>query len=215
MMLEAHPALSSTEFENNLFLFFVAGHETTSTALTWELLLLAKYPEIQAKVVAEVDKVLGGKHVDSETLKEFNYMEMFIKEVLRYGSPVAILPSRKAATDVQLDKYTIPANTTVGLAIHAIHHNSEFWPNPEVFDPERFAPNRAIKQHPFAFLPFSLGRRVCIGNNFSLMEQKVVLSLLLQKYTISIAKDIGDFKPDPEALTNQPGDVRIMLTRRK
>jgi len=200
----------------NTFLFFIAGHETTASALSWTLYLLAQHPEIQKRLQEEVDTVLAGKHVTNDNVKELNYMDMVIKEVLRYGSPIAAIVSRKAQEDIQVDKYIIPKDTPIGLGIHAIHHNPEFWPNPEVFDPERFSPTKAIKQHPFAFLPFSLGRRVCIGNTFSLLEQRIFLSTLLQKYTILPPPGgFGEFEPERESIAHVPKTVKISLEKRK
>jgi len=208
-------SFSEEQLENNLFLFFIAGHETTAAALSWALYLLARHPDVQKRVQDELDSVLKGNHVDNDSVKELWYLDMVIKEVLRWGSPIAIIVSRKAQEDIQIDKYVIPKDTPIALGIHAVHHHPEFWPNPEVFDPERFAPNKATKQHPFAFLPFSLGRRVCIGNNFSLLEQKIFLSTLLQKFTISVPPNSPPYIAQRESIAHTPTEVKIILTKRK
>jgi len=214
MMLTAEPPLPQQEVETNIFLFFLAGHETTSSALGWAFYFLARYPDIQSRLQEEVDRVLGGKHAEPHQLKDLVYLDMFIKEVLRYGSPGSVVPTRITAKDVYLDNYFIPKGTPIGVAIHAIHHNPEFWPNPEVFDPERFSPDRIDHQHPFAFLPFSLGKRVCIGNNFSLLEQKVFISMTLQKYSVAKTDDKNSLVLDPLSLTACPASVKITLNRR-
>jgi len=209
-------SLSKRQLETNTFLFFLAGHETTASALNWSIYLLAKYPDIQGRVREELDRVLGGKPVESDQLKDLLYLDMFVKEVMRYGNPVAIIVSRRTVKELYLDNYRIPKGTKIGLAIHAIHRNPEFWPNPDVFDPERFSPAKMSKQHPFAYLPFSLGKRVCIGNNFSLMEQKVFLSLLLQKFIVTDAEEKGKpFCTDPDSLTYTPEKVTVTLTKRE
>jgi len=216
MMLDANPSLSKKQLETNTFLFFIAGHETTASALNWAFYLLAKHPDIQERVRDEVDKVLGGKIVEADQLKDLLYLDMFIKEVMRYGTPIPLLASRAANQDIYLDNHFLPKGTRVGLAIHAIHHNPEFWPNPDVFDPERFNPAKIGKQHPFAFLPFSLGKRVCIGNNFSLMEQKVFLSMLLQRYVVSNGEDPNKpFALDPASIAFTPAEVTVILSPRK
>jgi len=215
MMTDAHSTLSDSEIDDNTFIFFVAGHETTASALNWALYLLARHPDKQAKIQEEVDRLLGGKHVEPTQLKDLVYLDMFVKEVLRYGSPISLSVSRRAESDIYLDKYLIPKGTPTGFGIHAIHHNPDIWPDPEVFDPERFNPGKIGKQHPFAFLPFSLGKRVCIGNNFSLMEQKVFLSMLLQKYTVTKGARDEPFAYDPQALASTPNAVKVILVQRE
>jgi len=215
MMLKADPPLGEKELTTNTFLFFLAGHETTASALSWAFYLLARHPDTQAKIQEEVDRILGGKHVEPHQLKDLVYLDMFVKEVLRYGSPASTLVTRIAQSDTYLGKYLIPKGTPVGIAIHAIHHNPEFWPNPYDFDPERFDPNKIGKQHPFAFLPFSLGKRVCIGNNFSLMEQKIFLSMTLQKYSVAKIDHPKPLELDPVSLASSPAEVRITLVKRE
>jgi cytochrome P450 len=211
MMLGAQ--LTEKEFETNVFLFFVAGHETTAGALSWALFLLAKHQDVQTRVREEVDRVLQGKHATAESLKHLVYLDMFIKEVLRYGTPVSLIISRAAKVDTELDGHFIPKNTPVGVSMYTIHHDPQFWPNPDVFDPERF--RSEAKQYPFSFLPFSLGKRVCIGNNFSLMEQKIFISTLLQQYIITWPNN----KPQPlefesVSLSHSPAKVNICLNKR-
>jgi len=163
---------------------FIAGHETTARALTWGLYLMAEYPEMQKKIRDEVDSVLRGNIPDAESVKPLTYLDMFIKEVMRYKPSVATLVSRITTKDAQVGQYFIPKGTSVGVSIHTIHHLKEFWPEPEKFDPLRFSPERSVGRHPFAYLPFSLGRRNCIGNTFSILEQKIFLSMVVQRFTI-------------------------------
>jgi len=203
------------EYERNMFLFFVAGHETTAGALSWALYLLAKHRDIQERVREEVDRVLQGKHLTAEVMKELTYMEMFIKEVLRYGSPISLLLTRVVDEDTELCGHVIPKGTPVGVGIHAIHHNPEFWKDPYVFNPDRFADES--RQHPFAFLPFSLGKRVCIGNQFSLMEQRIFLCMILQRYVITAPTENynNPIVYDETGIAYAPEKINVMLTKRK
>lgn len=187
MMLDA-PTLTIDEVQANTLFLFVAGHETTAAALCWTLLLLGKHQDIQTRLRDEIERVLRGKHITAETMKELEYMDMFIKEVLRYGSPLGFSLNRITDGEVQLGDCLVPDKTKVGVNIHAIHHNPQFWPEPEVFNPDRFKPGTPI--YPFSYLPFSLGKRTCMGNNFSVIEQKVFLSTILQRFTISNGKPV-------------------------
>jgi len=188
MMLDAQPPLSMEQLESNIFLFFFAGHETTASAFCWALKLLALHPDVQAKARAEVDSVLKGDHPDVENMKGLLYLDQVIKEVLRFGTPVALAPTRVATRDIQIGDVLIPKSTKIGFDMYTIHHNPEFWPNPEIFNPDRFSPD--AKHHPYAYLPFSHGKRNCIGMNFSLLEQRVLLSMVLQKFVISTPDEL-------------------------
>jgi len=112
---------------------------------------------------------------------------MVIKEVMRLKPPAAQIMGRKTTTAMQLGSLHIPEKTAVSLSIYTIHHHPDFWPDPEKFDPDRFSPENSVGRHPFAYLPFSLGKRHCIGQNFSLMEQKAFLAMFLQKYSVEYA----------------------------
>eukprot|EP00026_Physarum_polycephalum_P005903 Phypoly_transcript_05942.p1 GENE.Phypoly_transcript_05942~~Phypoly_transcript_05942.p1 ORF type:complete len:487 (-),score=65.26 Phypoly_transcript_05942:168-1628(-) len=185
-LLAGSDKLTKEQIRDNTFLMFLAGHETTSSALTWALYYLAKYPEIQKRAREEVDAVLNGRLPDAESVKPLAYLDMFIKEVLRHRPPVATIVSRIATKTAQVGPYIVPKDTIIGLSMYTIHHLKEFWPDPDTFDPLRFSPERSEGRHPFAYLPFSLGRRNCIGNKFSLLEQKIFLAMALQRITVSI-----------------------------
>jgi len=192
LLLKGQDQLTNAQLRDNILLLFVAGHDTTANALSWGLYYMAKYPEIQEKVRAEVRKILGDKVPDATNVKDLDYTEMFIKEVLRFRPPVANIGTRRAVADVQIGQYLIPKNTYIGLSIYSVHFLKEFWNEPEKFDPERFSVENSKGRHPFAYIPFSLGRRQCIGNNFSTLEQKIFYAILLQKYSVSISSDCVD-----------------------
>jgi len=177
-------SLSQNELISNLWIFFLAGHETTSTALTSACLCLAKYPDIQEKVYQEIQQTVGNEIPTLEDLSKLKYMECFISEVLRVHPPVPFLPTRVASRDVKVKDQMVPKGTTVGLFISMVHKHPDFWPNPEKFDPDRFLPENKKGRHHYAYVPFSLGPRQCIGNHFSLIEQHLFLTCLLQKFRV-------------------------------
>jgi len=184
-LLAAQDQISKETIRDNIFLMFLAGHETTSTALTWALHFFAIHPEMQKRAQDEVDAHLNGATPGMEEVKSLTYLDMFIKEVMRKRTPVANLLSRKSTADAQVGKYFVPKDSFVSLSIYTIHHLKEFWPDPEKFDPLRFTPENSAGRHPFAYMPFSLGRRNCIGNNFSILEQKIFLAIFLQRFTVT------------------------------
>jgi len=183
--------------------FFLAGHETTATALTWACICLGAYPEIQEKIYREIVEKLGKDKVPTfDDLSKLEYLECFINENLRLNPPVGLLPTRRATEDIRYKEdsinQVIPKDAIIGIFFRAIHTHPDHWENPEKFDPDRFLPDNRKGRHHFAFMPFSLGPRQCIGNNFSLVEQRLFLTRLLQKFEVKLAKHS---KPHP---VNEP-----------
>ncbi|OAC99501.1 CYP509 protein [Mucor lusitanicus CBS 277.49] len=167
------------------------SHDTTAHTLAFCLYNLAKYKDVQRKAREEVLHILGDEPRDvdptMEDLKRMDYMTLIIKENLRRYGPVDKLLSRDAARDIDLNGTLIPQGQKISIDFNAIHMNPKIWHDPEEFIPERFEPNGEHDQHTgFTWLPFSNGSRQCIGMNFSLTEQKVLLSMILRKYEIDI-----------------------------
>jgi len=181
--------MSEWELINNVYLFFLAGHETTASALGWIINYLAKYPEVQEKMRAEILSVVGEGSLTLEHTKQLDYTEMVIKEVMRLRPPAAQIIGRLTTQEVKIGSLVIPPQTSVSVSVYAIHHHPDFWPDPEKFDPERFSPKNCAGRHPYAYLPFSLGKRHCIGLNFSLLEQKAFLAMFMQKYVVEYVQD--------------------------
>ncbi|KAI9490640.1 cytochrome P450 [Zychaea mexicana] len=192
LMLEAEmggdgASLSKEELRHNLGIFFVAGHDTTSNSIAFTMYSLAVHKDIQTKARDEVLRILGDKPADVyptlEDCKQFSYIDMIIKEGLRMYPPANDLLARRVAADVNLGGVMIPQGSMITVDIHALHHNPEVWKNPDQFIPERFADGgEHSKQDGVAWLPFSGGSRQCIGINFSMMEQRIALAMLLRKY---------------------------------
>eukprot|EP01126_Amoeba_proteus_P007349 TRINITY_DN12646_c0_g1_i3.p1 TRINITY_DN12646_c0_g1~~TRINITY_DN12646_c0_g1_i3.p1 ORF type:complete len:331 (+),score=61.02 TRINITY_DN12646_c0_g1_i3:159-1151(+) len=177
--------LNEEEVYSNFWIFFIAGHDTTASALAWAIQCLIRYPEEQEKLYEEILSVIGkDRAIEHEDLGNLKYMSLFINEVLRMHPPVGFLPTRKTTQEIKIGDLTLPAGVTVGMNIYALHHNPKYWDDPEKFDPTRFSPQKMKGQHKFAFLPFSLGKRECIGNHFSLQEQHLFLASLLQKFRV-------------------------------
>ncbi|CAB5372642.1 unnamed protein product [Rhizophagus irregularis] len=168
---------------------FVAGHDTTAVALTVSLYYLAKYPEIQERARLEVINILGDKLTipTSEQLKKMNYVNAIIKESLRIHPPTTLINLRKPSKPIKVGSYVVPKDNLCIANIWQIHHNPKYWENPNQYNPDRFLINE--KRHPFSWIPFSAGHRNCIGQNFSLMEQRVILSMFLLKYEWTLPKD--------------------------
>uniref|UniRef100_A0AAA9SWA0 Cytochrome P450 2J2-like n=1 Tax=Bos taurus TaxID=9913 RepID=A0AAA9SWA0_BOVIN len=167
---------------NTLDLFF-AGTETTSTTLQWGLLYMALYPEIQEKVQAEIDRVLGQSQKPSMAAREsMPYTNAVIHEVLRMGNIIPLNVPREVAVDTTLAGYHLPKGTVVVTNLTALHRDPAEWATPDTFNPEHFLENGQFKKRE-SFLPFSIGKRMCLGEQLARAELFIFFTSLLQKFT--------------------------------
>lgn len=169
--------------------FYFAGQETTNSSLAWTVLLLAIHPEWQEKARQEVIKIFGNQNPNPEGIGKLKIMTMIINETLRLYPPVSSMV-RKVVTDVQLGKLILPADLELLVPNLVLHHDPHLWGDDvNVFKPERFAEGiaNATKHNSAAFIPFGLGPRSCVGMSFALMEMKMALSMILQRFTIFLS----------------------------
>ncbi|XP_058661087.1 thromboxane-A synthase [Ammospiza caudacuta] len=179
---KAQKMLTEDEIAGQAFLFLIAGYETTTSTLSFVTYLLATNPECQEKVLREVDE-FSAKHMvpDCQNVQELPYLDMVIAETLRLYPP-AFRFTREAAKDCVVLGQHIPAGAVIEIAVGHLHHNPEFWPDPEKFIPERFTEEAKKERHPFAYLPFGAGPRGCLGMKMGLLETKITLLRILQKF---------------------------------
>ncbi|KAI8070963.1 cytochrome P-450 cyp509A1 [Gongronella butleri] len=186
--------LTEDEILGDLAVFFVAGHDTTSNAIASTVYWLARHPEVQAKARAEVIEVLCPGNVEikedvlpkAEHLKECVYLNKVIREATRLtGSVTYLVTPRVAQEDVVLNGTPVPKGTKINVNLYDLHHSNDVWKDAEVFDPDREDP----VGDGLSWAPFASGARQCIGMNFSLAEQRVVLCTLLRRYTWVLPKD--------------------------
>jgi len=185
LMIES--GFSDEEIQDETTTFFFAGHDTTSSCLTWCLYFLAMYPEEQKKIQEELDQAqFSLETVTMEKLEELPRTKMFIYESLRMRPPVFML-SRELAQPKEFHGHLLPKGTLLNLLFMATHHDPRFWENPEEFKPERFDPQseETHQRHPFSFLPFSAGPRGCIGKRLALMEAHLILAAILSSYDVT------------------------------
>ncbi len=175
--------MGDRQLRDEVITLYLAGHETTASLLSWALYLLGRYPEIQTRVRAEVDALTSDGVPSLEQLKGLQYTSQVINEVLRLYPPAWTI-ARNALADDTLMGYRVPGGAIVMISPYFAHRQEEFWPEPLRFDPDRFAPAAVAARHPFAYFPFSLGPRSCIGMQFSLYEARLVLATLLRRFEV-------------------------------
>jgi enediyne biosynthesis protein E7 len=176
----------------------LAGHETTAAVLSWTWYLLGGNTEAYKRLRTELDEQLGGADAKDGDLPRLPYTRMVLSEAMRLYPPVWLLPRKSIAAD-EIGGYEIPARSDVLISLYSMHRHPEFWPDPDRFLPDRFAPGRPAAQTAAAlphYLPFGAGPRTCIGMRFGLMEATIALANLAQRFRLSPA---GARVPEPEA----------------
>lgn len=187
--------MTDQQLRDEVMTLFMAGHETIANAMSWAFLLLHQHPEVAQRVRAEVRAVLGGRAPGFEDLPRLPYAGQVLDEVLRLYPPAWIV-ERQAVVADRLGPWDIPAGTIVAVSPWVMHHHPGLWEDPERFSPERFSPERVEGRPKHAYLPFGAGPRVCIGNNFALMEAKIILTMVLPRFSVEVS--------DPDAVQLDP-----------
>ncbi|CAI9092236.1 OLC1v1027426C1 [Oldenlandia corymbosa var. corymbosa] len=183
--------LTARELVDECKTFFFGGHETTALALTWTLFLLAMHPDWQVQLREEIDRVFGKNigDIDSTKLAGLKKMGWVMNEVLRLYSPAPNV-QRQAREDIKVEDLVIPSGTNIWIDVVSIHHDKEFWgEDVNEFKPERFQNDHLYGgcNHKMGFLPFGFGGRMCVGRNLTMMEYKIVLTLVLTKFSVSLS----------------------------
>ena len=163
----------------------VAGHETSSNALSWLLYLISTRPDCVERIRQEFDSVLGEKPLSYSDVSKFEFTTQVIMEALRLYPPFWMV-DRMALTDDRAGDVDIPRGSTVVVLIYGVHHSTRYWANPESFDEARFSKANEKLNTPFAHLPFGAGPRGCIGGNYAMLQILMILSVLLRKYDFSL-----------------------------
>jgi cytochrome P450 len=176
-------ALGDEEIRDQALVFLLAGHDTTSIALTFALHLLGRHPAARARLQEEVDAVLDGRTPGAEDVERLPYTTMVLKEAMRLFPP-AWATGRRTASGDEVGGFRVPPGADVVVSPWVTHRHPEFWEEPERFDPERFAPARDAARHRHAYFPFGAGPRACIGQYFAMLEGVIALAVLLREYDV-------------------------------
>lgn len=183
--------MTTMEIRNQVDSFMFAGHDTSATSVSWILYTLAKHEDYQERVQEEIDGLLEGHDNPNIVWQDLTKLEMLsqcMKETMRLYPPIPFI-QRVLDVGADFDGWKITAGTTVTVAIANLHRNALIWDDPDEFYPERFHPKERAGKDNFSFIPFSVGARNCIGQNFAYNEMKVMLTRILQRYKVSIAPD--------------------------
>lgn len=203
--------LSDEEISAEITALLAAGSETTAVALAWLFHEIARNPELERRLHEEVDTVLAGEELAAEHIPRLAFTRRLIDETLRLHNPAWIL-TRRTISPVQLGQFDLPAGTDVMWSPYAMHRDPDVYPDPLRFDPDRWLPERPQPPRG-AFIPFGVGKRMCIGDQFSLMEAVVITALIASRWRLRPVPG-STVRPVPE-ITVHPSSLDMIAESRK
>ncbi|MGB8961025.1 MAG: cytochrome P450 [Pseudonocardiaceae bacterium] len=203
--------LSDTEIVDQVITFFLAGSETTATALAWAVHLLARHPEVEHRLHAEVDAVLTGAVARFEDLPKLELTSGVVTETLRMYPPAWML-ARTTTTDTHLGGHPLPAGSLLFYSPYLLHHRPDLYPNPDNFDPDRWTDGQRARPAREAFIPFASGARKCIGDTFAITEATLALATLAARWRLRLLP--GRHVYPARAVLLHPCGLRMRATPR-
>lgn len=183
---ESGAAMNDPEIIDNLVSFVLAGYETTALALTWTFYLLSIHPEIEARVLAEIEEAGGADGIAPEQIGQLAYTRQAISEALRLYPPLPWL-LRRPSGDAVLGDVKVNAKSSIVIPVYAVHRHKKLWDEPDLFNPDRFSPEATKARHKHAYLPFGSGPRICIGQGFAMLELIAVVAKILPRFRFELA----------------------------
>ncbi|MCB9004361.1 MAG: cytochrome P450 [Ardenticatenaceae bacterium] len=209
---ETGAGMDDKQLRDEVMTLFLAGHETTANLLAWTWYLLSLHPDVRARLQEEVDGVLNGRIPTSADVPNLTYTTQVLHEVLRLYPPAAIFSRTPLAAD-EVSGYAVEPGSVVIISPYVMHRHPDYWQNPAGFQPDRFAPGWERNLPRYVFIPFGGGPRLCIGNNFALMEAALIVAMVAQKYELDLVP--GHPVEAEFAVTLRPRyGVQMMLRRR-
>ncbi len=204
--------MSDQQLRDEMMTLFLAGHETTANLLTWTWFLLARHPDAERALFDETDRVLAGRTPTLADLPNLPFGEMVIRESLRLFPPAPGV-AREPVEDVSIGDYVVPKGSLISVHTFTMQRDARFFPDPERFDPSRFLPGWEQRVPRYAYLPFGAGPRVCIGNSFAMMEARLILATIAQRWRMRLEPD-QEIRPVQLVTVRAKNGIRVRLERR-
>ena len=186
MALLAETGMDRTALRDELMTFLIAGHETSASGLTWLFYLLSQDEMVRARLESEVAG-LNGRFPTLTDLPQLPYLTQVMQESLRHYPPSWLI-SRRALADDMLRDTAVPRRSYVIISPYTIHHHPDYWPDPDRFDPDRFAPGQAEQRPRFAYIPFGGGPRRCIGDRLAQLEMQLITAMVTQRFRLRLVE---------------------------
>ncbi|XP_076238266.1 cytochrome P450 4g15 [Calliopsis andreniformis] len=210
--------LSEQEVKDQVSTIMFEGHDTTASGSSFFLSMMGCHPDIQEKVIQELDEIFGDsdRPATFQDTLQMKYLERCLLETLRMYPPVPII-ARDIKTDLKLASgdYVVPAGCTVVVATFKLHRQPHIYPNPDVFNPDNFLPENTANRHYYAFVPFSAGPRSCVGRKYAMLKLKIVLSTILRNFRVKSEIKEPDFRLQADIILKRAEGFKIRLEPRK
>ncbi|KZC06992.1 PREDICTED: cytochrome P450 4g15 [Dufourea novaeangliae] len=210
--------LNDREVKEQVDTIMFEGHDTTASGSSFFLSMMGCHPDIQEKVIQELDEIFGDsdRPATFQDTLQMKYLERCLLETLRMYPPVPII-AREIKSDLKLatGDYTIPAGCTVVIATFKMHRQPHIYPNPDVFNPDNFLPENTANRHYYAFVPFSAGPRSCVGRKYAMLKLKIVLSTILRNFRVKSDIKEPDFRLQADIILKRAEGFKIRLEPRK
>jgi len=207
-------ALTDKEIRDEVATIFIAGHETTANALSWTWLLLSQHADVVTALQAEVDSVLGGRVPTYEDYANLTYTRQVVAESMRLYPPAWIL-IREVVQPVRIGDIQMEKGNICLLSPYVMHRDEEYFPNANVFLPNRWNEDLQKRIPRYAYFPFGGGPRVCIGNHFALLEATLVLAELAQRVELELVGAAEEIKPEPLITLRVRGALNMRVKKRQ
>jgi cytochrome P450 len=204
-------SMSDRQLRDEIATLLTAGHETTTLVLAWTFFLIATRPEVVERIAAEI-AFLNGNAPAYDDLGELRYTRNVVEETMRLYPPVWVL-SRTAAQADSIGEYRIAAGSEILIFPYITHRHPKWWPEPERFCPDRFAPENSGSRPRYAYLPFGAGPRTCVGLNFAVTEILLVLAMLVQRFRMELAIDPASVRAEPSVTLRPDPGIFVKLRR--
>jgi cytochrome P450 len=205
--------MADEQVRDEVMTLLLAGHETTAVTLAWTWYLLAQHPEIEAKLLAELQSVLKGRSPGPRDLPALRYTERVVKEAIRLYPPIWAM-ARTPLNDCEIGGYRVPAGSAVMMSQWVMHRDARYYDEPQRFDPDRWVDERMKGIPKFAYFPFGGGPRVCIGASFAMMESVLILATVAQRYQVRLSPGFVA-EPMPTITLRPKHGIHAMLARRQ
>ena len=210
--------MTDTQLRDEIITILIAGHETSSNALTWTYYLLSQNPQIERRVFEEIDQVLGGNGEDYEQpsvseLPKLEYVEKVFRESMRLYPPVWTM-GRFAINDYPLGGYTIPKGSSLMFSQYVMHHNEKYFDNPETFDPDRWTEEFKMHLPRFSYFPFGGGIRGCVGEPFAWQEGILLIATISSYWSMRLVPN-QRVKLQPGITLNPRNGIKMKLKSRR
>ncbi|CAG7624282.1 cytochrome P450 [Paenibacillus allorhizosphaerae] len=210
---ETGSGMSDKQVRDEVMTIFIAGHETTANTLSWTWYLLSQHPEVENKLWEELDRVLSGRKPTIEDMDQLQYTQQVIWESMRMY-PAVWAVNRLVHEQVDIGGRIFEPGDTLMMSQFVMHRNPKYYDNADQFIPERFAGDLLKRIPQFAYFPFGGGPRVCIGNNFALMEATLLFATIASKFKLRLAPGHHEVVPEPLVTLRPKNGLNMVISAR-